>query len=465
LVVALHLQPTGRLEAIETSIGFFFSDDPPDSTPLLLRLGRQNIDIAAGEKDYSVSDSYTVPVDVRVLALKPHAHYRAHEIKAMAILPDGTTKWLLYIKDWDFRWQHVYRYITPIVLRKGTTLRVQYTYDNSAENPRNPQLPPRRVRWGPRSVDEMGDLWLQVLAGNDRDRMLLAQDFRPKWVTEDVAGYDVLLETEPRNSALHDEAALLDLELGRVTDAIAHFGASLRAKPASAIAHFNLGTSLMFGGRLSEAAIQFQEALRLQPDYAAAHDNLGSVLSSQGKLGAAIAQYREAVRLQPENARARNNLGNALMTRGNLSEADLQVREAIRVDPRLPDARYNLGLLLASRGEQAEAVQAFREALELRPDWSPVLTDLAWVLATAPDGTRDADESILLARRSVQLTQFRDARALDVLGAAYAAADQFEEALATVQQAIDLNPVAPNVSAMRQRRALYEHRVGYVEHK
>ncbi len=153
------------------------------------------------------------------------------------------------------------------------------------------------------------------------------------------------------------------------------------------------------------------------------------------------------------------------MTRGSLNEAVLQVREAIRVDPRLPDARYNLGLLLEWRGERAAAVRAFREALELRPDWSPVLTDLAWVLATAPDGIRDADESILLATRSVQLTKSRDARSLDVLAAAYAAADRFEEALAAVQQAIDLNPVAPDVSVMRQRRALYEHRVGHVERK
>ena len=70
----------------------------------------------------------------------------------------------MHIKDWDFRWQHVYREVTPIPLPKGTRLSMEYTYDNSAANSRNPQLPPARVFWGQRSQDEMGDLWFQLLA-------------------------------------------------------------------------------------------------------------------------------------------------------------------------------------------------------------------------------------------------------------------------------------------------------------
>src|SRR5207249_3757674 len=128
-------------------------DDPPDRIPAMLRLGRQSIDIPAGEKNHVITDSYVLPVDVEVQAVQPHAHYRARDVRGIATLPDGTTKWLIYIKDWDFRWQHVFRYVTPVSLPKGTTLAMQYTYDNSAENPRNPMLPPQTVHWGQSSMD------------------------------------------------------------------------------------------------------------------------------------------------------------------------------------------------------------------------------------------------------------------------------------------------------------------------
>src|SRR5258708_4365000 len=80
----------------------FFGDSPPTRSPALPRLGRPDIDIPPGVSHHVVEDSYELPVDVAVLALKPHAHYRAREIRGLATLPDKTVKWLLYIKDWDF---------------------------------------------------------------------------------------------------------------------------------------------------------------------------------------------------------------------------------------------------------------------------------------------------------------------------------------------------------------------------
>jgi hypothetical protein len=96
-----------------------------------------------------------LPVDVEVQAVQPHAHYRARQISGTATLPDGTTKPLIQIEDWDFRWQQVYRYVKPFWLPRGTTLSMRYTFDNSSANPRNPQQPPsarcgaseRPTRW------------------------------------------------------------------------------------------------------------------------------------------------------------------------------------------------------------------------------------------------------------------------------------------------------------------------------
>ena len=312
LVVELHMQPSGKPEIVAPSVGLYFSDEPPTRTPAMLRLGRQNIDIPAGDTHYTINDSYTLPVDVEVQAVQPHAHYRAHDVRGFATLPDGTRRALITIADWDFRWQHVYRFVTPVKLPKGSTVSMQYTYDNSANNPRNPQRPPSRARWGQRSSDEMGDLWLQVLTRDDRDLERLSRDFRPKVAAEDVLGYEVEIEKHPQDQGLHDSVAMLYLELGRFEHAIGHFRTSAAIAPSSAQAHYNLGTALTMAQRFQEAEAAFRRALKLDPSYANAHNNLGNVLLAQNRNEEAIEEFREVVRLQPHSEAARKNLEAAL---------------------------------------------------------------------------------------------------------------------------------------------------------
>ena len=311
LVVELHMQPSGKVEQVAPSIGLYFGDQPPTHIPVMLRLGRQNIDIPAGDAKYVVTDSYTLPVDVELEAVQPHAHYRARDVRGEATLPDGTRKPIIDIADWDFRWQHVYRFVTPMPLPKGTKVSMRYTYDNSSANSRNPQRPPVRARWGQRSAEEMGDLWLQVLPRDDRDLELLSRDFRLKAAAEDVKGYEVEIEKQPGDVGLHDDVALLYLELGQSDGAIAHFRASAALKPHSAVPHYNLGTALTVARRLDEAAAEYREALRIDPSYANAHNNLGNVLLSQKRYGEAIGEFEEVVRLQPASSAAKKNLAAA----------------------------------------------------------------------------------------------------------------------------------------------------------
>jgi len=464
LVIQLHMRPSGKPEVVELSVGFFFGNDPPERTPAVLRLGRQSIDIPAGRRDYLITDSYVLPVDVEVQAVHPHAHYRAREIQGFATLPDGSTKWLIYIKDWDFRWQHVYRYVTPFLLPKDTTLTMRYTYDNSAENPRNPPGPLTRVRYGWRSADEMGDLWIQVLTRDDRDLSTLNREFRRKFAAEDIIGDEVAIETEPRNSALHDDVALLCLELGRHQEAIAHFEASLSLKPDSAVTHFNLGTALMLAGRFEEAITRFQEALRISPNYPVAHNNLGKALLSLDRMDEAIGHHREALRLAPNTAAAHNNLGLILMRHGDLDEALLHFRDALQIESGSADTHYNMGHALKWRGELAEAVGHFQQAVRLKPDGAPALTSLAWILATTTEETlRDANQAVRLAERAVDLTNRQEAEALDVLAAAYAAAGSFDRALTTSQEAMRLDPAGPLAAAILQRQELYRRHKPYRE--
>ena len=282
----------------------------------MLRLGRQNIDIPAGDANYVVTDRYTLPVDVDVEAVQPHAHYRARDIRGEARLPDGSTKALIDIADWDFRWQHVYRFVAPLRLPKGTTLSMRYTYDNSEENERNPQRPPVRARWGQRSAEEMGDLWIQVLTKNEQDLERLSRDFRPKVAAEDINGYEAEIEKHPADIGLHDDVALLYLELGKSEPAVAHFRTSLALKPASAAAHYNLGTALTVGRRLDAAAEEYRAALKIDPAYANAHNNLGNVLLAQKKYDRGDRRVRggraPAARLRRRGEESRRRQGSGL---------------------------------------------------------------------------------------------------------------------------------------------------------
>jgi Flp pilus assembly protein TadD len=336
LVVELHMQPSGKPEPVMPSIGLYFGAAAPTRTPAMLRLGRQDIDIPAGDPHYIVTDSYTLPVDVELEALQPHAHYRARDVRGEATLPDGSRRRLIDIADWDFRWQHVYRFVTPPRLPKGTTLSMRYTYDNSAANARNPQHPPARARWGQRSAEEMGDLWIQVLTRDARDLDVLSAGFRPKVAAEDIKGYESEIDKHPRDAALHDDVALLYLELQRPDRAIAHFRASLALQPQSAQAHYNLGTALTVARQLDDAAAAYREALAIDPAYANVHNNLANVLLAQGHTEAAILEFRDLVRLQPASVVGLKNLAAAYAIAGQFDRAVETADAALKLNPAEP---------------------------------------------------------------------------------------------------------------------------------
>jgi mono/diheme cytochrome c family protein len=308
LVVQLHMQPSGAVENVRPTIGFYFSKEPPTRTPAILRLGSQGIEIPPGTARYTIKDSFVLPVDAELQAVQPHAHYRARDVRGIATLPDGTVKTLIHIGEWDFRWQHVYRYQSPLVLPKGTRLEMEYVYDNSESNPRNPDRPPRRVFWGQRTIDEMGDLWFQLLPRNSSDLAALNGATQRKMLIEDAIGYETMLRANPSDIELHDDAGVLYLSLGRPDHATRHFAAAVRAKPNSAAAHFNHATALSVNGDLDQAISEYEQALALDPNYANAHNNLGSVYSVLGRPVEALRHLRAAVALDPANTQALQNL-------------------------------------------------------------------------------------------------------------------------------------------------------------
>jgi Flp pilus assembly protein TadD len=308
LVVQLHLQPTGKTESVRSRVALFFTDDPPVRVAVGLRLGRETIDIAAGVREHVIGDSYLLPVDATLLAIQPHAHNLARRMEATALLPDGTRRALITIPSWDFRWQEVYRFTHPVPLPKGTTLSMRYSYDNSADNPRNPHSPPRRVTWGQNTSDEMGDLWLQLVPRASADLPALSDSVARKMRAEDIAAYTRLAQEHPDDVEYQNAAAILYLQDGAPEKAIRYLLESLRLDPASAPARYNLG--LAFAGRqqFGQALAQFDEALRVDPSHAEALYSGGAILQAQGHLADAAARYRRAIAVRSDHARAHANL-------------------------------------------------------------------------------------------------------------------------------------------------------------
>lgn len=188
ILMTADFHPSGKVEVEDAQIGLYFTDQPPDRPmiPIMIppKAGRWiGIDIPPGEKDYTLTDAFALPVDVEAIGVGGHQHYIGREIKMMATLPDGSVKPLLYIDDWDIDWQGYYLYKDWIKLPAGTVLDVTLVYDNSADNPQNPNNPPKRIRWGRRSVDEMGATLLLVLPEKKEDLGKLIEGTRNNTVS------------------------------------------------------------------------------------------------------------------------------------------------------------------------------------------------------------------------------------------------------------------------------------------
>jgi Flp pilus assembly protein TadD len=392
LVLNMHLQPSGKPELIQASIGLYFSDTPPTKFPMLLQLERDGkLEIPAGKKDFVVTDEYRVPTDLDLLGIYPHAHYLGKDIEAVAAFPDGTKRELIRIKDWDINWQSVYHYVKPVFLPAGTVVSMRWTYNNSTENVRNPNQPPRRVVAGNNSSDEMSHLWLQVLPrGEDDKRPILQESMMRHWIEKYPADFtahfnlgavlqssdrleDAIIEYQSALKSKPDDPATLNSlgttfqMMGRFDDAIRQYREALRAKPDYVSAHYNWGNSLLAQEKPTEAITHFQEVLRVNPDDADAHSNLGTAYLLLGDEVHAAEHYEQAIRLNPDHPLAHSNFGYLLAKQGKFKEAVAQYEQAIRVTPDDPDAHNELGKLYLAQGQRANAIKQFEEALRLNP--------------------------------------------------------------------------------------------------
>ncbi|HZJ33185.1 MAG TPA: tetratricopeptide repeat protein, partial [Vicinamibacterales bacterium] len=367
-ILLLHMIAGAQSEKVQPTIGLYFSDTPPSRTPISVKLEAHGIAIPPGDANYVVEDSYVLPVDVDAVSIYPHAHYLAKEMRGTATLPDGSQQDLLWIRRWDFRWQDRYRYRSPVFLPRGTRLSMRFTYDNSAANPNNPNRSPQLVRSGPRSTDEMGHLWIEVVPRRAEDAPLLNSDFVRRSLLAAIASAELDVRLEPRVAAAHNILATRYLQVGRVADAQAQLEEALRLNPRDAEAHSNLGTVLQAQGRLAEGLQHLRSAVQLKPKDDSVRFNLGAGLLVAGQPDPAIREFKAAIALNPENADAHFNLGVILGPRNQLDEAIAHLRRVVEINPLHADAYQNLAVAYGLQRRIDEAIAAAQAAVRLRPD-------------------------------------------------------------------------------------------------
>lgn len=162
IIMQVHYHPTGKEETDLPRIGLYFSKQPVNKRLRVMTVGVSPgfLRIPAGENNCVFWAEQKMPGNITVHQIFPHMHLVGREMVAGATLPNHTSVPMVRIRDWDFRWQNVYTLKTPLHLPAESRIRLEARFDNSSGNPRNPNNPPKLVKFGLTAKDEMCILWV-----------------------------------------------------------------------------------------------------------------------------------------------------------------------------------------------------------------------------------------------------------------------------------------------------------------
>ncbi|MGA2882092.1 MAG: thiol-disulfide isomerase [Bryobacteraceae bacterium] len=176
LVFQLHYTTNGKATTDITRVGFVYAKSTPSKRVIRVQASNAGFVIPPGAQDYPVAGSAALGVDCELLNVYPHMHLRGKSMTLSAVYPTGEHEEFVRVPHYDFNWQLVYSFSKPRMLPKGTVLKANATFDNSATNPFNPD-PKKSVRWGDQSWDEMmvGFFDLAIPVKTDPASVLVAQ--------------------------------------------------------------------------------------------------------------------------------------------------------------------------------------------------------------------------------------------------------------------------------------------------
>jgi len=464
-VVQMHLRPTGDPVEATVAVGIYFTDQPPEEIPLILRLGGQTMNIPPGEANYEVVDEFRVPVAVEALGVYPHAHYLGKTMEAWAETPAGDTVPLLDIPRWDFNWQDAYHYEERIPIPAGSVLKIRYVFDNSAENPLNPFDPPQWCGYGPSSADEMAEFWLQVLPESLDDVVTLASALQGKDLTDRVMGWEHMAAINPDDASAHFALGSHAQSEGRPDEALSAYERALALEPGYAQAHHNIGLIQEERGQISEALRSFEAAVESLPGYPAAWSNLGRLRATQGDLEGARAALMSAVDVDPTHAEALNNLAGVLLDLGRPEEAEARLTEALRYEPNLAAARFNRALALVALRRGEDALLELNRGLAIDGANVGAAMAVAWALATDPDDEARRPELAGDLASQIRGIVGDHPRVLDIQAAVFASVGRYLDAARLAEEGLRLARERDDgglVEGLAGRLELYRNERPYV---
>lgn len=166
----MHYTPVGRATVDESKMGIWVHDEPPTHEMVSMFVANPKIKIPAGAENHKETVSQLIPKDALLYSLMPHAHFRGKAAEFRAVYPDGSSELLLSVPNYDFNWQTTYELAEPKFLPAGTKLVQSNWWDNSAQNPANPDAT-IDVYWGEQSWEEMlfGAMTLRFLTEEESE--------------------------------------------------------------------------------------------------------------------------------------------------------------------------------------------------------------------------------------------------------------------------------------------------------
>jgi tetratricopeptide (TPR) repeat protein len=203
----------------------------------------------------------------------------------------------------------------------------------------------------------------------------------------------------------------------------------------------NRGVSFAESNKFAEAFDDFNTVISLNPKFAKAYTNRATLFVQAGDLESAKKDYQKACELDEKLPSARLGLARVCHMNGECEAALKNFTAAAKLDPQNPGILCSRGDLLADMGQYADALASYAMAIEVKPDFGHAYRNGAWLLATCPDEQfRDPENAILGAKQALDSEYGERHVALDTLAAAYASAGDFEKAVTTLEEAIELAP-------------------------
>jgi hypothetical protein len=155
VIVQVHYHPQGKAETDRSKIGLYFARKPIKQVIHWGVVINPGIELPPGESNIEMKAAWEVPVNVTAWSIAPHMHLLGKDMHIAVKFPDGRVQDLIKVPDWDFNWQYTYHFENPLEIPKGSLVYLVAHYDNTASNPKNPNKPPKLVKWGEATTDEM----------------------------------------------------------------------------------------------------------------------------------------------------------------------------------------------------------------------------------------------------------------------------------------------------------------------